>query len=111
MRYTADEDAEEPPHLRRLRRMVMALLVVLMLGIVTIAATIVIRLGFAPERGETAGPVMAEKFELPAGEIVSTGRGAGSVLFVLRSPDGAERLHVFDAGSGALLSTTELARE
>ena len=39
------EGEEEPPQIRRLRVMVMVLLVVLMLGIVTIAATIVIRLG------------------------------------------------------------------
>ena len=91
--------------------MVMVLLVVLILGIVTIAATIVIRLGFAGDVSGRAKPVTAERIALPPGEIVSVGQGNGTVLFVLRRPDGAERLHVFDAQSSKLLSTTDLVRE
>lgn len=86
----------------------MALLVVLMLGIVTIAATIVIRLGFG---GDAASGVAAEGLVLPAGEIISTGQGDGTVLFVVRGDDGAEVLYVYDAKSGAQLSETQVNRE
>ena len=98
MRYTTDEDLPEPPHLKRLRQMVMVLLVVLMLGILTIAATIVIRLGF----GGGADGVAAEGIVLPEGEIVSTGQGDGTVLFVVRRDD---------AKTGARLSATKVERE
>ena len=88
--------------------MVMVLLVVLILGIVTIAATIVIRLGGL---GGGAAGISADRLVLPAGEVVTIGQGEGTALIVLRGEDGAERLLVYDAGSGALLSTTDLARE
>jgi len=88
--------------------MVMVLLVVLMVGILTIAATIVIRLGFG---GDAASGVAAEGLVLPAGEITSTGQGDGTVLFVVRGDDGAEKLYVFDAKSGTQLSATILRRE
>lgn len=107
MRY-AQEDEAEIPSLRRLRRMVMALLVVLMLAILTIAATIVIRLGF----GTTGGPVAARQFSLPQGEVVGIGQGEGTVLFLIRGDDGVERLHVFDADrGGAPVSVSVVARE
>ena len=87
--------------------MVMALLIVLMLGILTIAATIVIRLGFA---GGGEG-VAAQGITLPEGEILSTGQGEGTVLFVIRGAGGAEVLYVFDAGTGERLSATGVDRE
>ena len=109
MRY-APEDEEELPTLRRLRRLVMALMVVLMLAILAIAATIVIRLGFGV--GSGPGPVAAERFAVPAGEVVSLGQGDGTVLFLVRGADGVERLHVFDAEEGgAPVSTTVVERE
>lgn len=108
MSYT-QEDEEEPPQLRLLRRLVMALLVVLMLGIVTIAATIVIRLGFP---GDPAEPVLAETLTVPPGhEVIATGQGPGTVHLTLRGPDGAQVLHIFDAGTGTELSRTALIRE
>lgn len=85
----------------------MALMVVLMLAILTIAGTIVIRLGF----GGGAKPVDAASFALPAGEVVSLGRGEGTVMFLVRGEDGVERLHVFDADDGgAPMSTTVVER-
>ena len=95
MRY-APEDEEEVPSLRRLRRMVMALMVVLMLAIVAIAATLVIRLGF----GLGHGAVDAERFALPPGDVLSIGRGEGTVLFLVRAADGVETLYVFDSDDG-----------
>ncbi|MEM9140797.1 MAG: DUF6476 family protein [Pseudomonadota bacterium] len=108
MRYAPDEDLPEPLHLKRLRWMVMALLVVLMVGILTIAGTIVMRLGFA---GAGPSPVAAEGLILPEGDILSTGQGEGTVLFVVRRPEGAEVLYVFDADTGAELSATAVERE
>lgn len=93
-----DDDFPEPPQVRRLRLLVSGLMVVLMLGVLTIAATVVIRVGFG--FGDAGGPVTAARFALPDGDIVSVGRGAGTVLFVLRLPDGTERLLVFDERTG-----------
>ena len=108
MRYAA-EDEEEPPQLRRLRQMVMVLLVVLMLGIVTIAATIVIRLGLG---GDGATPVTAASLTLPSDhQIVATGRGPGEVHVTMLAPDGTEVLIVLDEASGAELSRTLIIRE
>ena len=77
-----------------------------------IAATIVIRLGFGVGEAFSSGPVDAERFALPAGaEIVAVGRGPGTVMFVLREPEGVEALHVFDASTGARESRSEIKRE
>jgi hypothetical protein len=104
-----DDDFPEPPRLRRLRWLVSGLTVALIVGVLAIAATIVIRLGFGI--GEATGPVTAERFALPAGEIVSVGRGSGTVLFVLRLPDGAERLLVFDESTGEPAGASVIARD
>jgi hypothetical protein len=107
MTYTP-EDEEEPPQLRRLRLLVMALIVVLMLGIVTIAATIVIRLGFPSVPVE---PVPVEALTIPkAHEVIASGQGPGTVHLTLRGPDGVEALYVFDAETGKELSRTTLTR-
>ena len=107
MRY-APEDEEEAPSVRRLRRLVMALMLVLMLSILTIAATIVIRLGF----GGGSGPVNAESLQVPPGELVGMGQGEGTVLFLIRDADGTERLHVFDdSDGGAPISSTIIERK
>lgn len=101
------EDEEEPPQVRRLRLLVMTLIVVLIVGFLVIVGTIVIRLGVF---GGDSGPVTAERFALPAGEIVATGQGQGTVLFVLRD-EGGERLLIYDAGTGALRSATPIERD
>lgn len=103
------EDEVEPPHLRTLRRAVLILIVVLILGILTIAATIVIRLGFP---GDTGARLTLEQIHLPAGqEIRATGEGPGRLHVVLRAPDGIETLHVFDAATGERISVTPIARD
>jgi hypothetical protein len=105
------DEFPEPAHLRRLRWLVTGLTIVLIVGVLAIAATIVIRLGFGVGEAVSGGPVRAERFELPAAaEIVAVGRGPGTVLFVLREPDGAEALHVFDGESGARESRSAITR-
>ena len=112
-----DQDPEDAgtfaqsPELRWLRRLVTGLLVVLILATLAIAGTIVIRLGLLVEGPDLTAP-RAEAFVLPEGhEIVAVGRGPGEALFVLRAPDGTERLHVFDAAGGALRHTAVIRRE
>lgn len=107
-----DEEFPEPPQLRRLRWLVTGLTVVLILGVLAIAGTIVIRLGFGVGEAVSAGPIRAERFVLPPeAEIVAVGRGPATVMFVLRGRDGAETLQVFDEATGAPVSLTVIARE
>jgi hypothetical protein len=107
-----DNGWPEPSHLRRLRWLVTGLTVVLIVGVLAIAATIVIRVGFGVGEASPGGPVLAERFALPQNaEIVAVGRGAGTVMFVLREDDGAEALLVFDEATGAPESRSIIARE
>ena len=107
MRY-APEDEPELPHLKRLRLMVMALIAVLMIGILAIAATIVIRLGFGGEAGGAAG-ISADRLAIPSGyEIVASGQGDGTVHLTLRDPRGEMALHIYDASTGERLSATPI---
>ena len=104
------EGEEEPPQIRRLRVLVMVMLVVLMLGIVTIAATIVIRLGFGGE--PSAQKLTADAIALPAGaEITALGHGPSGVLITVRQEDGSEVLRLHDAATGRLLRETAIIRE
>ena len=106
------DEFPEPPQLRRLRRLVTWLMIVLIVGVLAIAGTIVIRLGFGVGEVLSGGPIRAERFRLPAGaEIIAVGRGRGTVMFVLRRPDGAEALHAFDAATGQPVSQSEILRE
>ena len=104
------EGEEEPPQIRRLRVMVMVMLVVLMLGIVTIAATIVIRLGFGGE--PSAQKLTADAIVLPKdATITALGHGPNGVLVTVRLQDGSETLRLHDAGSGNLVRETRIKRE
>lgn len=108
--HDEDEEFPEPPRLRRLRWLVTILTVVLILGVVAIAATIVIRLGFLG--GQRLTPITAGEFILPEGhEVEAIGRGEGTVLFMLRGPDGREWLYSFDRQSGARIGMTPVRRE
>jgi hypothetical protein len=106
-----DDEFPEPPRLRRLRWLVTALMVALIVGVLAIAATIVIRLGFGVGEAISGGPIRAERFALPAGaDIVAVGRGPGTVMFVLRDADGSEALHVFDDVTGEPASRSAIVR-
>ncbi len=110
-----DDEFVEPPHLRRLRLLVTGLVVVLILGVLTVVAVIVIRLGLgfdpalSPQIDQS--PIEASAFPLPGDhEILAVGRGAETVLFTLRAPDGSELLMSFDAATGDVVSTSEIHR-
>lgn len=108
--HDEDDEFPEPPRLRRLRWLVTLLTVVLILGVLSIAATIVIRLGFLG--GQRLLPITAPEFILPAGhEVEAVGRGEGFVHFLLRASDGSEWLYSFDRQSGAAAGITPIRRE
>jgi hypothetical protein len=108
-----EEDLPEPPQLRRLRRLVSLLMLVLIGGMVVVAAAMVIQLGALEDQREAVlEPISAESFLLPDGAgIVTIGHAPGEVLMVTRAPDGSETLRVFDAASGGELSATPIRRE
>ena len=109
-RYDPEDEAPEPAPVRRLRLMVSALIFVLIAGVVTVAATLVIRLGAIEPAN--APPIAAERLRLPAGEmIVAMGQGGGRVLIATRDAEGVERLRAFDADSGAESSVTLIERD
>ncbi|MFK7943063.1 MAG: DUF6476 family protein [Paracoccaceae bacterium] len=107
MAQTPDMESE-PPQVRQLRLLVMVLIVVLILGFLTIVATIVIRLGIGAAPGQG---VLVRELNLPAGEILATGQGPGTLHVLLRSPDGDDALHIFDASNGAVKSVTAITRD
>ena len=107
--HDEDDEFPEPPRLRRLRWLVTGLMVALIVGVLAIAATVVIRLGVLG--GRELVPVTAPEFRLPKGhEVVAVGRGEGTVLFLLRAPDGTESLHAFDRRSGAPAGSSDVTR-
>jgi len=110
-----DDDAPEPPALRRLRLLVSALMIVLIAGMITVAGALVIRLGFGgatvpgPGPQTLAEPIAAGRLTLPEGaRIRAVGRAPGEVLLVTEGADGARHLRAFDAGTGAPRSVTEI---
>lgn len=87
----------------------MALMVVLMVGILLIAGTIVIRLGFGAGEADMVR-IEADAVTLPEGvEIVTVGQGAGTLLFVVRDGSG-ERLLIRDAVTGEPKGETRILR-
>lgn len=109
------EELPEPPTLRRLRLLVSTLMVALILGILSVAAVLVIRLGgIAPAAAPVPEltPIAADALRLPAGaEVQAIGRAGGEILVLSRDSDGVERLRAFDAESGAARSVTEVVRD
>ena len=104
-----DEEFPEPPRLKALRLMVMALLGVMMVGIAVIAITIAMKLG---SFGAAPAAVEAEAIPLPADFAVEVLGGEGpNLLLIGRDPSGAELLLVIRKADGAELSRTPVERE
>lgn len=93
--------------------MVTLLIVVLIVGVITVAVTLVIRLGALESTPNApAAPIAAEALTLPAGEeVIALGRGPGEILVLTRDGDGKERLRSFAAETGAERSVTAVSRE
>lgn len=110
-----DADLPEPPRLRALRRLVTALTATLILGVVTIAGAMVLRITATPPAPAIAGfdpaTVSADALALPPGETVTAAGAAGpALMLVTRSDDGTERLHLFDVETGARLRSLAITR-
>jgi len=100
------------------------LLVAVMIGgVITVAATLVIRLsaldggGRAPEPvadpipPQIPAPIAAEALVLPEGaRITAIGRSGTEILVATEGPEG-EVLRVFDAGTGRAVSATPIRRD
>ncbi len=108
-----EEDLPEPPKLRFLRRMVVALTATLMVGVLTIAAAIVITVSRDPAPAPLAdGAELAERVTLPAKEtLISATLSAGVLTVATRGPDGAETLRMFDASTGEARGVVAVARD
>lgn len=81
------------------------------LGVLVVAATLVIRLGqpLAPRFDVRA--VAADVVAVPPGEtVVAAGAADGALILVTRDAGGAERLRLYDATDGAPVRTVEIAR-
>jgi len=107
-----DEDFPEPPRIRALRRLVTLLTLSAIIGVLVVAATLVIRLGQPLTPRFDLRAVAADSIAAPEGEaIVAAGAAQGALILVTRDAEGAERLHLYDAASGALIRTVRIARE
>lgn len=82
----------------------------MILGILTVAATLVIRIAAEPASAPlTAAP---EAIALPDGEtILAVGAGREAVAVATRDAAGRERLRLFHPVTGTPLGVTELRRE
>lgn len=101
------EEPPEPPRLRLLRRLVTLLMAVLILAVIAVVALLVIRLVAEPRPVTLALP---ETIRLPADERAEAATlGRGWVLVVTRDAAGRERLRLYEAETGRLRQTVELA--
>ena len=104
------EDLPEPPPLRRLRWLVTALTLVLIVGVVIIVGALVMRIT-GPAAVQAPPRMEAERISVPAGErITATGAATGTLIVVTEDAGGQERLRVYDAASGALRHVTLIDR-
>lgn len=98
-------DAEEPPRLRALRRLVTLLTLTLAVGIATITGLLAWRLTTLPS-GEIAAPT---DIPLPEGERL-TGFAVAEAWLVLITADaeGVERVHFLPPDGSAIVRTIRL---
>lgn len=100
-----DRDPPEPRRLRNLRRLVTALTMTLILGVITIVAVLVIRL--APFAAPLALP---ETLALPPGESArAVTLGSDWLAVVTEDASGRERIRILDRATGAPRGTIEIA--
>ncbi|MFT3974687.1 MAG: DUF6476 family protein [Amaricoccus sp.] len=98
------EESPEPPRLRLLRRMVLALTATLIAGVIAIVLLLVIRLQAAP-----APVALPAEVRLPAGESArAVTLGSDWVAVVTVDGAGQERIRVLDRTSGAERAAVEI---
>lgn len=99
------DELPEPRRLRQLRLLVTALTVTLILGVITIVALLVIRLGAL-----SAPPALPTTVSLPAGETArAVTLGDGWLAVVTVDGAGRERIRVLDRATGAERAVTVIA--
>lgn len=93
------EDWREVPQLRSLRRLVSALTIVLIFGMIAVAVTLIWRISSEP--GAATPVVTAEDVTLPRGETVTSVSATESALsFVTKDAEGVERVRIFEPDTG-----------
>lgn len=101
------------PQLRGLRRLVIVLTATLSLGVLTVAAALVIRIMNEP--APAIAPVEqigAETIALPEGEIpIAAGTTASAISLVTKDANGTERLRIYAPDTGALIDTVIIQRD
>lgn len=91
--------------------MVTVLTATLIIGVLTIAATLVIRIAMEPGRGAVAA-IEAESVSLPPGETVTAvGATPSALSLATKDAAGVERLRVFDPATGAPVGEVRVTRE
>lgn len=99
-----DEDFPEPPRLRQLRRLVIALTATLIAGVITIVALLVIRLASLG-----APPALPPELNLPPGESArAVTLGSDWLAVVTVDAAGRERIRVLDRATGRPRAVTEI---
>ena len=87
-------------------------MLVLIGGMITVALTLVIRLGGVGPAAAPPTPVEASRLALPAGhDVIALGRSGVEIMVFTRGPGGEEALRIFDVRDGGLRSVTEITRE
>ncbi len=88
-----------------------ALTVALILGVVTVAGALVIRITRPAPVAPMIETVAARSIAAPLGEeIVATGAGAGALILVTRDPLGREWMRLYDAATGKAAPPVAIAR-
>ena len=103
---TADTDPlpPEPPQIRLLRRLVTALTVVLILGMIVIVGLMVWRLGPRP-----SAPALPEEVILPDGErLTGYAQNPDWTVLITTDPAGNQRLHLLRPGSTEIQQTVAI---
>ncbi len=90
--------------------MVTALTATLTIGIIVIAATLVIRILMEEGPRPLSAPVAAEVTAPEGEEIVAVGAGPGALSLLTRDAGGAERLRTYHPETGAEIGVTLIRR-
>ena len=113
---TDDDYLPEPRNLRALRRLVTLLTATIIVGLGVVAGAMVLRLVRDPAPAPIAAldldAAAAERLSVPPGEsITAAGAAPGALILVTRDGEGAERLRLYDAATGALRRVVAIERQ
>ncbi len=82
------------------------------LGLAVVAVAMVLRLVRDPAPALDFDAIAAQRLAAPPGETVTAaGAAPGALILVTRDGDGAERLRLYDAATGALRRVVAIERQ